>query len=272
MLFDPTILFRDPLPILATVLIIVIGKSILAFGIVRLFRMPVGTAIIVAVSLAQVGEFSFILAELGVSLGILPDAGRDFILAGAIVSIILNPVAFWAAERLMARDAPKPATAPSPGDGAAPEQAAPEPGDLPLPTNHTIVIGYGRVGSVIADRYRRLGLPLVVTEDGEEAANAARKAGIYVVEGNAVDPEILQRAGIATARNLHVAIPNSFEAGQVIEQARRANPSLLIAVRAHSDEEADYLKSLGADHVIMGEREIALGMLARFDGEPDPAP
>ncbi|HWA19653.1 MAG TPA: YbaL family putative K(+) efflux transporter [Devosia sp.] len=270
MLFDPTILFRDPLPILATVLIIVIGKSVLAFGIVRLFRMPVGTAIIVAVSLAQVGEFSFILAELGVSLGILPEAGRDFILAGAIVSIILNPLAFWAAEHLLARDAPaaKPEATSQP-DSSVTQATGAAPGDMPRPTDHTIVVGYGRVGSVIAGRFLRLGLPLVVIEDGEEPANAARKAGIYLVEGNAVDPDILQRAGIASARNLHVAIPNSFEAGQVIEQARRANGALVIAVRAHSEEEADYLKGLGADHVIMGEREIALGMLARFEGEAD---
>ena len=238
------------------VLIIVVGKSILAFGIVRLFRMPVGTAIIVAVSLAQVGEFSFILAELGVSLGILPEAGRDFILAGAIVSIILNPVAFWVADRMMSRDAP----APKPSEGPiVPPPPAPSPAGP-----RAILIGHGRVGSVIAARFKSLSQPLTIIEDAEEPAAAAHAAGIDVMVGNAVDPELLERAGIRTARTLYVAIPNAFEAGQVIEQARAANSSLVIAARAHSDEEADYLKGLGADHVIMGEREIALGMLDRL--------
>jgi CPA2 family monovalent cation:H+ antiporter-2 len=254
MLFDPTILSREPLPILATVAIIMIGKSLLAFAIVMAFRMPIKTALIVAVSLAQVGEFSFILAELGVGLHLLPEAGRNLILAGAIISIILNPLAFWLADRLLAK---------------VPDAPEPEPAELPKPeptalTKHTIVVGFGRVGTVIGERFLRLGLPFIVIEDAEDRLNAARAAGIAVVPGNAAGSDALVLAGIAAARNLYVAIPNAFEAGQVIEQARKANAALMIAARAHSDEEAEYLKQLGADHVIMGEREIALGMLDRL--------
>jgi CPA2 family monovalent cation:H+ antiporter-2 len=261
MLFDPTIVFRDPLPILATVGIIILGKSILAFLIVVAFRMPAATALIVAVSLAQVGEFSFILAELGVSLGILPEAGRDLILAGAIISIILNPLAFWLADRLQAREPPVPA----PAKAAAPSTPELAPAE---PDRHTVVVGFGRVGTVLAERFGRLGQPFVVIEDAEDRVAAARAQGVRLIEGNAAASDALQLAGIAEAHSLYVAIPNAFEAGQTIEQARKANPNLLIAARAHSDEEAEYLQQLGADHVIMGEREIALGMLDRLENDP----
>jgi CPA2 family monovalent cation:H+ antiporter-2 len=272
MLFDPSILLREPLPVLATVLIIILGKSILAFGIVMAFRMPIGTAVIVAVSLAQVGEFSFILAEMGVNLGILPEAGRNLILAGAIISIILNPLAFWAADKLLARApavAPPLPPVPESPSAVAPIVASQPPLSEPAMARldrHSIVVGFGRVGSVIAERFLRLSLPFVVIEDAEDRANAARALGITVIPGNAAASDALNLAGVATARSLYVAIPNAFEAGQAIEQARRANPGLMIAARAHSDEEAEYLKQLGADHVLMGEREIALGMLDRLGG------
>jgi CPA2 family monovalent cation:H+ antiporter-2 len=265
MLFDPSVLLTDPLPIIATVAIIILGKSLLAFLIVMAFRMPAGTALIVAVSLAQVGEFSFILAEMGVNLGLLPEEGRNLILAGAIISIILNPLAFWLADRLPqsapATPVPDKPAAPAP---AAVGVAAAAAGTTTL-TRHTIIVGFGRVGTVIAERFKRLGLPFLVIEDGEDRLNSAREQGIAVVPGNAASSDVLNAAGVATARSLYVAIPHAFEAGQAIEQARRANATLLIAARAHSDEEAEYLKQMGADHVIMGEREIALGMLDRLD-------
>jgi CPA2 family monovalent cation:H+ antiporter-2 len=261
MLFDPSILLREPLPILATVLIITVGKSVLAFLIVMAFRMPIKTALIVAVSLAQVGEFSFILAELGVGLQLLPEAGRNLILAGAIISILLNPLAFWAADRVLAKvpDAPQPASPSSPQKIEITAPVAPT-----TLTKHTILVGFGRVGTVLAERFLRLNLPFIVIEDAEDRLNAARAAGIEVVPGNAAASDALVLAGVANARSLYVAIPNAFEAGQAIEQARKANEALMIVARAHSDEEAEYLRQLGADHVIMGEREIALGMLDRL--------
>ncbi|KGM31006.1 cation:proton antiporter, partial [Inquilinus limosus] len=124
MLFDPTSLWRDPLPMLAVVFIIVIGKSVAAFVIVRIFRHPVSTALLISASLAQIGEFSFILAELGVKLQLLPEAGRDLILGGAILSILLNPVVFNAFGRLrplLERAAPVPAGGPA----VLPDEEAP---------------------------------------------------------------------------------------------------------------------------------------------------
>jgi CPA2 family monovalent cation:H+ antiporter-2 len=273
MLFDPASILRDPLPVLATVLIIVVGKSLLAFLIVTMFRMPINTAVIVAVSLAQVGEFSFILAELGVGLGILPEAGRDLVLAGAIISIILNPLLFWAAARFLPPLEQRLVGGPRktrvlPSAAETPEEA---PIEAPIPaetatalTAHTVLIGYGRVGTVVADRLQRDGAPLVLIEAAENPIKAALAAGIEVIRHNGATSRALRLANIDAARTLFVAIPNAFEAGQAVEQGRKANARMLIVARAHSDEEADYLEQLGADDVIVGEREIALGMLDRM--------
>jgi len=301
MLFDPSIIFTNPLPLIATVFIIVIGKSLAAFAIVVAFRRPVSTALTISASLAQIGEFSFILASLGVSLALMPQEGQDLILAGALISIILNPVVFAVvdfvkprleskiAERRAARREPE-----EPFDGPLmPSEAvvahdamstiAPEPEALPADaaieedveeaagptsqTEHTILVGFGRVGSVVGEGLHAAGAPLVVIEDSDTSVKAARDMGIEVVVGNAASVDVLRLANIEGARTLLIAIPNSFEAGQVVEQGRKLNPGIRIIARAHSDEEESYLANLGADTVIMGEREIGLGMLAWVKGE-----
>jgi CPA2 family monovalent cation:H+ antiporter-2 len=283
MLFDPSILIESPLPVIATVFIIVIGKSALAFLIGVLFKQPVGTALTISASLAQIGEFSFILAALGVGLGILPPEGRDLILAGALISIVLNPVIFWVAEtirpRLESKVAARHPTIVVPNrvepDLAASASAPPPPPidedrDERLPTTktgHTVLIGYGRVGSVVADGLARQGTPFLLIEDSEKRIAIAHDAGVEVIAGNAATSETLQLANIEGASTLIVAIPNAFEAGQTVEQSRKHNPHLLIVARAHSDEEVSYLRDLGANEVIMGEREIGLGMLGWTNGE-----
>lgn len=281
MLFDPMILVTDPLPVLATVFIIVIGKSVLAFLIVVAFRRPVGTALTISASLAQIGEFSFILAALGVGLGILPVEGRDLILAGAIISIILNPVIFFLLDLLrpaLENRFGRPAEALAGGAAAerkepdlvasAPRDAAPdvtaeaEPTQVPTgQTGHVIIVGFGRVGSVVGEALLEARTPFLVVEDAEGRANAARAMGIEVVIGNAATSKVLTLANVAGATTVVIAIPNAFEAGQAVEQARKQNPRLLIVARAHSDEEDTHLKALGADVVILGEREIGLGMV-----------
>ncbi len=281
MLFDPMILLRDPLPVLATVLIIIFGKSILAFLIVVAFRRPVGTALTISASLAQIGEFSFILAALGVGLGILPPEGRDLILAGAIISIILNPVIFFVLDLLrpaLESRFGRPAEAFAGGPAAertepdlvatAPRAAVPdvsaeaEPTEVPTgQTGHVIIVGFGRVGSVVGEALLEARTPFLVVEDAEGRANAARALGIEVVIGNAAAAKVLTLANVAGATTVVIAIPNAFEAGQAVEQARKQNPKLLIVARAHSDEEDEHLRHLGADVVILGEREIGLGMV-----------
>ena len=277
MLFDPMSLVRDPLPVLATLLIILIGKSVAAFFIVLAFRHPVPTALAISASLAQIGEFSFILAGLGVSLGLLPEQGRDLILAGAILSILLNPVAFaaisWLRPRLeknellasMSHTVPGQVDGPVAAAAAAAAAAAPEPEEHAITrlSGHTVLVGYGRVGSLVGERLKEAGLPFLVIEDAEKAVFALREANIETIAGNAAKSDILRSANLAAAQRVIIAIPNAFEAGQIVQQAKAANPDVDVIARAHSDAEVDYLANLGADAVIMGEREIARGILER---------
>ena len=280
MLFNPAVLVEAPLAVLATVLIIVVGKSVAAFVIVRAFGHPVGTALTVSAALAQIGEFSFILVGLGVALSLLPEEGRDLVLAGAILSILLNPFLFTAVERgrtrLLTRiqftadqAAPKPVPAAPP---AAPEPAAPEaspeaPAVTAL-TDHDVLVGYGRVGSLIGPGLLAAGRPLLVITDDDAGVEAARAAGAEVVVGNAADPEVLAAANLPAARRLFCTLPEVFEAGQVVEQARAANPRLEIMARAHSDEAVAHLESHGATTTVLGEREIALRMLEKAGAQP----
>jgi CPA2 family monovalent cation:H+ antiporter-2 len=252
MLFDPSVLLHDPLGVLATVLIIVVGKSAAAYGIVRAFGHPHGTALTISASLAQIGEFSFILVGLGVALSLLPPEGRDLVLAGAILSILVNPLLFFLVDRRL------PAAPRSP----VPPPAAPIPAD----PGHEVLVGFGRVGGLVGRRLSAAGRKLVVIEAGEDAAAAARALGLRVIEGNAADPEVLAEADLAAARRVIVAIPETFEAGQVVEQARAARPGIEILARADSEEAVEHLNRLGATLTIMGEREIAHRMLERALG------
>jgi len=269
MLFDPMSLVREPFPVLATLFIIVIGKSVAAFLIVLAFRHPVSTALTISASLAQIGEFSFILAELGVKLDLLPGRGRDLILAGAILSILLNPLVFWGLGRMgpylevrLGRAPPVPAEAVAAAAPAATPLAGPV--DPTSKSGHVVLVGYGRVGSLVGDALGLAGTPYLVIEDADKTVARLRDHDVEVVVGNAAKPDILKLANITGARQLVVAIPNAFEAGQVVEQARAANPALQIIARAHSDAEVEHLTGLGADTVIMGEREIARGMIDRL--------
>jgi CPA2 family monovalent cation:H+ antiporter-2 len=251
---------KEPGPIALTVLIIVIGKSVAAFVIVRLFGHPTQTGLLIAVSLAQIGEFSFILAGLGVTLELLPERGRDLILAGAIISILLNPVLFAALDWWERRgEAAKTA------DPATPSTSAPtsrEPIPATLLRDHVVLVGHGRVGSFISARLKETGTSLLVVEHDGENVKRLQDAGTEAIAGNAADPQIVSALNLPGARCLLVAIPEVFEGGQVVDQARRINPELRILARAHSEEEVDHLRKHGASDVIMGEHEIAKAMLA----------
>jgi monovalent cation:H+ antiporter-2, CPA2 family len=255
------IIVHQPLPLLATVLIIIIGKSAAAFAIVRLFGYPTLTAATVSASLAQIGEFSFILAGLGVSLQLLPDAGRDLILAGAIISIILNPLCFtaldWFTQRLEKTAAPDSARTPESKPGREPIHKT----EL---TGHVVLVGHGRVGTYIRARLRESDTPCLVIEDNIDIAGQLRETGEEVITGNAADPEVIEAMNLPGARCLLVAIPDAFEGGQVVAQARSICRALPIIARAHSDEEVEHLQKHGANLVIMGEREIAKAMVANL--------
>jgi CPA2 family monovalent cation:H+ antiporter-2 len=263
MLFNPHILLDDPWPVLATFLIVTIGNPLAAFFITRAFRRPLATALTMAASLAQIGEFSFILAGLGVELQLLPDQGRDLILAGAILSILVNPFLFAFLDRL------KPWLERREGKAAGalgrPAVAKPELPQTQL-SGHAVLIGFGRVGSLVGEALLAKERPLLVIEDRPEVAASLKARGIEVITGNAAAPAVAKSANVGRARWLVVAIPNAFEAGEIVEQARAVNPTLEIVARAHSDAEVDYLKGFGADFIIMGEREIARGMIEHLLG------
>jgi CPA2 family monovalent cation:H+ antiporter-2 len=262
MLVDPTIVLHEPLPLLATVLIIVFGKSIAAFAIVRLFGYPTSHALTISASLAQIGEFSFILASLGVGLALLPERARDLILAGAIISILLNPLLFAWLDRYLAKSKPPALEPRAPAADSSAEPASRAPIAATNATNHVVLIGYGRVGRIVSADLREKQIPFLLIEEIRPAAQQAREAGLEVIHGNAADPNILQAANIPGARCLLVAIPDAFEGGQVVAQARMLNPALPIIARSHSDEETEHLKKHGATRVIMGEHEIAIAMLS----------
>ena len=251
MLFDPRVVVEQPLPLLATVLIIVVGKTVAAYALVRAFGHENRTALTVAASLAQIGEFSFILAALGVGLGVLPAEGRDLILAGAMISILLHPLVFTSVSGQAAAKAP-----PSRKQQASIEAAREESRQ-----EHIILVGYGRVGQLVAAGFRERKRGFVVIEEQPDMAAAAEAEGLTVVRGNATVAETLVEAGIGRARKLFIAIPEGFEAGVVAERARKLAPDVRIVARAHSDEEVAHLERFGANQVIMGEREIARVML-----------
>ncbi|QOL13792.1 YbaL family putative K(+) efflux transporter [Dickeya dianthicola] len=258
MLFDPMILVSEPLAVLGTLLIIVIGKSMAAFFLVHMFGHSKRTALTISVSLAQIGEFAFILAGLGISLGMLSENGRNLVLAGAILSIMINPLLFALLERYLAKHETI--------EEQIVEEAIEEEKQIPIDLcNHALLVGYGRVGSLIGARLYQAGVPMVVIETSRARVDALREQGIRTVLGNATRPDIMDIARLDCASWLLLTIPNGYEAGEIVAAARARRPDLKIIARAHYDDEVAYITEHGADHVIMGEREIAETMITMLN-------
>ena len=256
MLLNPLVFVTQPLAVLATFAIIVLGKSIAAWLIIRAFGHSNGVALTVSASLAQIGEFSFILVVLGVQLAILPPAARDLVVSGAILSILVNPLLFLLIERWILRH--EPAEAPSPkARKPAAERAAPPAPEM----GHAVLVGHGRVGSRVSAELIARNIPLIVVEEEASQLAGLHERGVKALAGPSGEPLILEQLDLPRARWLISAIPDPFEAGHVIEAARAANPAVRVIARAHSAEAVSYLRQLGADHVLMGEEEIARGMV-----------
>ncbi len=258
MLFQPAILVEQPLAVIATTAIIVLGKSIAAYLIVVAFGHTHRVALTISASLAQVGEFSFILAGLGVSLAVLPEEGRDLILAGAILSILINPLLFAVLDRWKAKRQPSQAETPSPIVDPTPVPEVRQKVDL---AGHAVLVGYGRVGRYAGEALVAGEVPLVIIEDNARIVSELEALGTPVILGNGVLDQVTEAANLKAARWLLVAIPESFEASRIIRHARELNPDLTIIARAHFDAEVSHLREQGADFVIMGEMEIAKGMV-----------
>jgi CPA2 family monovalent cation:H+ antiporter-2 len=260
MLFDPAMLVRDPLHVLVVVAIIMFGKTLAAFLLVIAFRYPLNTALTVSASLAQIGEFSFILASLGVSLGLLPPEGQSLILAGALISIALNPLVFGAVEPLQKWIRSRSSLARAMERREDPLAELPMTMPQSLLTNHVVLVGYGRVGERIAHALTERGVSIVVAEQNRELVERLRARGIAAVSGNATEPEVLIQAHVARAKMLVIAIPDTFSARKMLEIARTLKPNIETVVRTHSDEEAALLRAEKAGEVFIGEHELALGM------------
>jgi K+:H+ antiporter len=259
MLFDPAIVVREPLAVASVILVIVFGKSIAAFFIVLAFRYPVRTALTISASLAQIGEFSFILAGLALTLGLLPPEGRDLILAGALLSIALNPLAFgWITVMERALRA-RPRLLRWFMRGGDPVLELPTI-KVPLLDGHAVIVGHGRVGRILSQLLAQEQLPYIVIERDRRRFEDLQACSVPSVFGDATAPGVLNAARIASARLLIIAVPDGFQARHLLEIAREANAHIDTVVRTHSDAEVEYLKSKGVGLAVMGERELARGM------------
>ncbi|WP_155006848.1 YbaL family putative K(+) efflux transporter [Klebsiella michiganensis] len=256
MLFDPMILLDQPLAVLATLVIIIFGKSAAAFFLVRMFGHSPRTALTIAASLAQIGEFAFILAGLGMALDLLPQAGQNLVLAGAIISIMLNPVLFTLLEKYLDKTETL-------------EEVLEDEKQIPVDIcNHALLVGFGRVGSLLGEKLMAQGVPLVVIETSRTRVDELRARGIRAVLGNAANEEIMNLAHLDCARWLLLTIPNGYEAGEIVASAREKCPNIEIIARAHYDDEVEYIVERGANQVVMGEREIARAMLQLLETPP----
>jgi CPA2 family monovalent cation:H+ antiporter-2 len=251
MLFNPAILIEHPWQVLATTGIILFGKSLAAFVIVRAFGHSNGTALTISASLAQIGEFAFIIAGLGVSLKILSPTGQALVLAGALISIMLNPMIFMLLDRWEAKH-----------KRLEPAAIVPEmpPGPSLDLTDHAIVIGYGRVGSSLANVLRERGVPVIIIDDNEQHVERAHAAGIPGIRGSAAADRVLAEAHPEKAKIAILAIPQPLEAGEALAKLRAINPSLTLLARAHSDAEVKHLLEHGADGAVLAERELAYSL------------
>lgn len=253
MLFDPVVLIEQPLGILAVLAIIIIGKSAAALVLVRMFGHSRRTALTISVSLAQIGEFAFILAGMGLTLGVMDKDAQNLVLAGAIVSIMLNPVLFSLLDKYLEKTETI--------EEQLLEETLEEETQVPVDIcGHAIIVGYGRVGGMLADKLRRREIPVVVVEDTRARFEELAENGFSAILGNGANKDIISLARIECAKTLLLTIPNGYEAGEIVATAKEINPDITVIVRAHYDDEVSFIKERGAEHIIIGEHEIAKSM------------
>ena len=260
MLFKPAILMEQPVHVAVAVAIIILGKSLAALLLVLAFRYPLNTAITVAASLAQIGEFSFILAGLGVSLGLMPAEGMSLILAAALISIALNPLIFASAQPIQRWVLARSALARRLESRDDPFAELPTSTERRYLAGQVVLVGYGRVGRRIAQALDENSIPYVVAEQNRELVEDLRKQGKAAVSGNAAEPAVLIQAHIADAALLVVSTPDSLDARLMVDTARTLNPGIEIVLRSHSEEECLMLRKEDIGEVFFGEEELAKGM------------
>jgi CPA2 family monovalent cation:H+ antiporter-2 len=260
MLFEPSVVIEEPLAVLSVVLIVMFGKTVAAVGLVLLLRYPLNTALLVGASLAQIGEFSFILANLGIALQLMPEEGRSLILAASIISIALNPAMFAAVEPARRWILARSDLARRLESREDPLSVLPTSVDASILTGHVAIVGYGRVGRRIALALKERGIPYTIAEENREIVEGLREQGEHAVSGDANDPAVLIQAHVARAAMLVIATPDTVGVRKMVDLARKLNPRIQIVLRTHSDEEANMLRQEAAGEVFMGEHELARAM------------
>ncbi|MBP3982293.1 Kef family K(+) transporter [Acidovorax sp. JG5] len=260
MLFNPSVMWERPLQVLAVVAIIIVGKSLAAAALVLVFRYPLHTALTVSASLAQIGEFSFILVGLGASLGLLPPEGASLVLAGALISIALNPLVFRAIAPLQKWLLARSALARRLEQRDDPLAELPTSTDERYLARQVVLVGYGRVGRRVASALAAHDIPLVVAEQNRELVEKLRAQGMAAVFGDAVDPAVLIQAHIARAYMLVIATPDTLNVQQIIATARMLNPTIETVVRSHGEEEAHRLEKECGSTVFLGDEALAQAM------------
>ncbi len=261
MLFDPMVIVQEPVRVLATVAVIIVGKSLAAIVLVLVLGHSARTALVVAASLAQVGEFSFILAALGMALGLLPKEGNSLILAGALISIALNPLVFSAVAPLLRWLKRHPTLSQRLEPAAHPLTELPGTTEAQYLANQVVLVGWGRVGKLIANALSEQGIAYVVAESNKESVELLRATGIPAVWGDATEPEVLIQAHIREARALVIATPETLQVRKMVETASALNPAISVVVRSHNVEEAKRLEEDGAGTVFVGDTELAKSMI-----------
>jgi CPA2 family monovalent cation:H+ antiporter-2 len=260
MLFEPSVIVERPWHVLGTVAIIIFGKSFAAWTLVLALRYPLNTAGIVAASLAQIGEFSFILAGLGLTLGLLPAEGMSLLLAGALISIALNPLVFFTVEPARRWMVAHIELARRLDSRADPYATLPTSTEVQYLEGQVVLVGYGRVGRRIAAVLDERGIPYVVAEENREVVESLRERGIPAVSGNAAEASVLIQAHIARAAILVVATPDPVHARKMVETARQLNPQVEVVLRTHTEDDSKMLEGDGLGTVFFGEAELAKGM------------
>ncbi|MGV3682323.1 MAG: YbaL family putative K(+) efflux transporter [Acidovorax sp.] len=261
MLFNPAVLWDRPLQVLAVVAIIMLGKTLAAAALVLSFRYPLNTALTVSASLAQIGEFSFILVGLGASLGLLPAEGTSLVLAGALISMALNPMLFHAIAPLQSWLRKRSAFARRLEERDDPLAELPMSTHAKFLAHQVVLVGYGKVGRRIAAALAANDVPFVVAEQNRELVEHLRGKGIAAVFGDAEEPAVLIQAHIARAAMLVIATPDTIKVRQMIATARLLNPSIETVIRSHNEQEARLLEEENGGTVFLAEEALSQAMV-----------
>ena len=260
MLFNPAVLWEHPADVLIATGIIMVGKSLAAFLIVLILRYPLKTGLLVSASLAQIGDFSFILITIGLSTGLLPEEGRDLILAGAMISIALNPLVFFLARRAY-QFAEKNRRLSRVFNMRDDDLSHLRAGEKQALRDLVVLVGHGRVGKHISANIQAAHIDLVVVDSNRERVEAMREAGMHAIAGDATHDETLEEAAIRKAVAIVVSVPDSFEARRIVQAARILKPDIKVLVRAHNDMEMHYFEEQSVDLAVTGPREIGRRMV-----------